>query len=162
MKHCWHIVDTLLTHCWDNGKMLTMVTLMTTSTNSTRLTKLTILKCCCDILTLQNLLFVAIEKSWQTDRETDQVDLRDANSYKNVPYIWIVYIQSMTLFSVIDHGQWHFFKAHLWPHVIDHSQWHMAISLMSITKLSLTGQWHFSDGCSKTVIDQSMTVLDSY
>ena len=70
---------------------------------------------------------------------------------------WIVYIQSMTLFSVIDRRQWHFFKAHLWPHVIDQSQWHMAISLMSITKMSLTGQWHFLTALLEAVIDRTMT-----
>ena len=72
---------------------------------------------------------------------------------------YIAYIQSMTLFFVIDHGQWHFLTSLAinfchWLQsmtnvhkfcVIDWSQWHMAISSKNIgaSKMSLTSQWHF-------------------
>ena len=71
------------------------------------------------------------------DAQEAVADVRELEIYQ-----WIVYIQSMTLF-------WQFFKAHLWPNVIDQSQWHTAISLMSITKLSLTSQWQFFNELSK-------------
>ena len=103
--------------------------------------------------------------------------MKESTDLKSGPFRWayiypyIDYFQSMTIFFVIDHGQWQFFchwpgsMTLFWALSISFCHWLWSMTyghkwcVHKVEWFSALSNSQWDQGCQKIVIDQSMTIF---